>query len=63
MMEVDPHMYKLLMGASLALGAFFVFLWAVLSGMFKDSEDVKYRVYQRELNEGPAGEEENERQR
>jgi cbb3-type cytochrome oxidase maturation protein len=37
----------LLMG----LGALCVFIWAVLSGLFTDVENIKYRAYRAEVND------------
>jgi nitrogen fixation-related uncharacterized protein len=37
----------LLMG----LGAVCLFIWAVLSGMFKDVEDIKFKAYRAEVDD------------
>ena len=60
-MEMDSTIYKFIIGISLGLSAFFIFLWAMLSGMFKDSEEIKYRVYRKEISEDNRVEERNER--
>jgi len=35
----------------MSMGALCFFVWAVLSGLFVNVEDVKYRVYNREVND------------
>lgn len=35
----------------MGLGAVFVFVWGVLSGMFEDVEAIKYRAYRAEVND------------
>jgi cbb3-type cytochrome oxidase maturation protein len=36
----------------MGLGALAIFIWAVLSGQMEDTEDVKYRILERELGDG-----------
>ena len=36
----------------MGLGALSIFIWAVLSGQMEDTEDVKYRILERELGDG-----------
>jgi nitrogen fixation-related uncharacterized protein len=35
----------------MSLGAVFLFVWGVLSGMFEDVEAVKYRAYRAEVSD------------
>jgi hypothetical protein len=35
----------------MSLGAVCLFIWAVLSGMFNDVEDVKYKAYRAEVTD------------
>ena len=35
----------------MGLGALCVFVWAVLSGQFKDVEDIKYEMYRLEVDD------------
>lgn len=35
----------------MSLGALCIFIWAVLSGLFVNVEDIKYRVYEREVGD------------
>ncbi len=35
----------------MSLGAVFLFIWGVLSGMFEDVEAIKYRAYRAEVPE------------
>ncbi len=36
---------------SMGLGALSIFVWAVLSGQMEDTEDIKYRVLEREMSD------------
>lgn len=36
----------------MGLGALAIFVWAVLSGQMEDTEDVKYRMLEREADDG-----------
>jgi len=42
---------QFLVALSMSLGALCFFIWAVLSGLFVDVEDIKYRVYNREVGD------------
>jgi len=44
--------YGFLVSLSMGLGALGIFVWAVLSGQLDDTEDVKYRILEREMEEG-----------
>ncbi len=43
--------YGFLISLSMGLSALAFFVWAVLSNQMDDTEDVKYRVLERELEE------------
>lgn len=43
--------YGFLISLSMGLGALAFFVWAVLANQMDDTEDVKYRVLERELEE------------
>lgn len=41
--------YGFLIALGMGLGALAIFVWAVLSGQMDETEDVKYRVLEREM--------------
>lgn len=43
--------YGFLVALFMGLGALAVFIWAVLSGQMEDTEDLKYRILQREMED------------
>ena len=43
--------YGFLIALSMGLGALAIFIWAVLSGQLEDTEEIKYRVLERELDD------------
>lgn len=43
--------YGFLIALSMGLGALAIFIWAVLSGQMEDTEDIKYRILEQELND------------
>lgn len=43
---------QFLVALCMSLGALSFFIWAVLSGLFVDVEEVKFRVYEREVDDG-----------
>lgn len=45
-------LYGFLISLSMGLGALAFFVWAVLSSQMDDTEDVKYRILERELEDG-----------
>ncbi len=45
-------LYGFLISLSMGLGALGIFVWAVLSGQMYDTEDVKYRILEREMEDG-----------
>lgn len=48
---IDLTLVQFLVALFMGLAAVSVFVWAVLSGMFKDVEDIKYRAYRAEVND------------
>ena len=42
---------QFLVALSMSLGGVCLFIWAVLSGMFNDVEDIAYRTYRREVQD------------
>ena len=44
--------YGFMVALFMGLGALSVFIWAVLSGQMDDSEDLKYRILEREMEDG-----------
>jgi len=42
---------QFLVALSMSLGAVCLFIWAVLSGLFNDVEDIKYKAYHAEVND------------
>jgi cbb3-type cytochrome oxidase maturation protein len=40
--------YEFLIALCMGLGALSIFIWAVLSGHFEETEDIKYRIVERE---------------
>ena len=42
---------QFLVALLMSLGALCVFIWAVLSGLFTNVEDVKYRAYRAEVQD------------
>jgi len=47
---------QFLVALLMSLGAVFLFIWAVLSGVFRDTEQIKYRAYRTEVNEDESTE-------
>jgi len=43
--------FGFLIALSMGLGALAIFIWAVLSGQMEDTEEIKYRVLDRELSD------------
>ncbi len=42
---------QFLVALCMGLAAVCIFIWAVLSGMFKDVEEIKMRAYRAEVND------------
>lgn len=51
--------YGFLISLSMGVSALAFFVWAVLANQMDDTEDVKYRVLERELEEEKVHEKEN----
>ena len=49
MLEVT--MVQFLVALFMSMGAVCIFVWAVLSGLFTDVEEIKYRAYRAEVSE------------
>ena len=44
-------MVQFLVALFMSMGAVCIFVWAVLSGLFTDVEEIKYRAYRAEVSE------------
>ena len=55
-MMVSPVVFGFLVSLGMGLGAFAVFLWAVMDGQMEETEEVKYRILAREQEDDPAAE-------
>jgi len=42
---------QFLVALLMSLGAVCLFIWAVLSGLFNDAEDIKYQAYRAEVKD------------
>jgi nitrogen fixation-related uncharacterized protein len=42
---------QFLVAALMSLGGVCLFIWGVLSGMFNDVEEIKYKAYRAEVND------------
>jgi len=51
-MDGSIVLYEFAIALCMGLGALGIFVWAVLSGQMEDSEDIKYRVLEREREDG-----------
>jgi cbb3-type cytochrome oxidase maturation protein len=47
---------QFLVALCMSLGALCLFVWGVLSGLFNDVEEIKYRAYRAEVDDDPATE-------
>lgn len=54
---IELTFVQFLVALFMGLGALCVFIWAVLSGLFTNVEDVKYRAYHAEIKEDEAKDE------
>ncbi len=43
--------WQFLVAFFMSLGAVFIFIWAVMSGLFNDIEDIKHQVLEAEKDE------------
>ena len=48
---IEVTMVQFLVALFMSMGAVCVFIWAVLSGLFTDVEEIKYRAYRAEVSE------------
>ena len=48
---------QFLVALSMSLGAVCLFIWAVLSGLFTNVEDIKYQAYRAEVKEDERNDE------
>ncbi len=46
---IELTFFQLLIALFMGLSAVCVFIWAVLSGLFNDVEEIKYRAYRTEV--------------
>ncbi|MBL4580081.1 MAG: cbb3-type cytochrome oxidase assembly protein [SAR324 cluster bacterium] len=47
----EVTMIQFMVALFMSLGALCIFIWAVLSGLFTDMEDIKHRAYRAEVND------------
>ncbi|HRP97201.1 MAG TPA: hypothetical protein PL143_13185 [Rhodocyclaceae bacterium] len=47
--DIDLSLIQFLIAVLIGLGSLGIFIWAVLSGMFRDVEEVKMRAYRAEV--------------
>ena len=48
---IEATMIQFIVALFMSLGAVCIFVWAVLSGLFTDVEEIKYTAYHAEVNE------------
>jgi nitrogen fixation-related uncharacterized protein len=48
---IDLTLVQFLIALLIGLGSLGIFIWAVLSGMFRDVEQIKMRAYRAEVSE------------
>ena len=48
---IEVTMVQFLVALCMSMGAVCVFIWAVLSGLFTDVEEIKYKAYRAEVSE------------
>jgi len=48
---IEVTMVQFLVALFMSMGAVCVFIWAVLSGLFTDVEEIKYKAYHAEVSE------------
>jgi len=46
---IELTFFQFLVALFMSLGAVCLFIWAVVTGMFNDVEDIKYRAYHAEV--------------
>ena len=48
---IEVTIIQFLVALFMSMGAVCVFIWAVLSGLFTDVEEIKYKAYRAEVSE------------
>ena len=48
---IEVTMVQFLVALFMSMGAVCVFIWAVLSGLFTNVEEIKYKAYRAEVSE------------
>ena len=48
---IEVTMVQFLVALFMSMGAVCVFIWAVMSGLFTDVEEIKYKAYHAEVSE------------
>jgi cbb3-type cytochrome oxidase maturation protein len=48
---IEVTMVQFMVALFMSLGALCIFIWAVLSGLFTDLEEIKHRAYRAEVDE------------
>ena len=48
---IEVTMVQFFVALFMSMGAVCIFVWAVLSGLFTDVEEIKYRAYRAEVSE------------
>ena len=48
---IEVTIIQFMVALFMSLGALCIFIWAVLSGLFTDMEEIKHRAYRAEVNE------------
>ena len=48
---IEVTIVQFLVALFMSMGAVCVFIWAVLSGLFTDVEEIKYKAYRAEVSE------------
>jgi cbb3-type cytochrome oxidase maturation protein len=51
---VSPIVFGFLVSLGMGLGAFAVFLWAIMDGQMEETEELKYRILEREKEDDAA---------
>ena len=48
---IEVTIIQFMVALFMSLGALCIFIWAVLSGLLTDMEDIKHRAYRAEVND------------
>ena len=48
---IEVTMVQFFVALFMSMGAVCIFVWAVLSGLFTDVEEIKYKAYRAEVSE------------